>query len=183
MQADIPLNRYRALKPAGPKGQCPRGWSWEKLMRLALEQAGIAAKAFEVPVGAVVVDNNGIILARTVNRIERDRDPCAHAELLALREAAQKTGRRNMAACVLVVTLEPCLMCAGAIGLSRIGGVVFGACDARAGCLVSAAEASSLPMAGREFWWHGGICSEQCASLLQQFFADRRNQARAEQYA
>ena len=146
-------------------------------MELALEQAFDAMTQGDIPVGAVLADRDGKILARAGNRVERDSDPSAHAEILALREGARALGPRNLAGCILVATLEPCLMCAGAIALARVSGVVFGAADARAGCLVSAADQETLPLAGRSFWHLGGIRAGDCARLLQDFFSNRRKQA------
>lgn len=175
MQNNLSLERYRELDWSGPKGPCPPGWTWDRLMGLAFEQAEAAAAEGDIPVGAVLTDKGGRILATAGNRVERDVDPTAHAEILALRIATKLRGPRNLTDCVLITTLEPCLMCAGAIALSRVAGVVFGAADARAGCLVSAADAECLPLAGRSFWRLGGIRSGESIKLLQDFFSKKRS--------
>lgn len=177
MQNNLSLEQYRELGWSGPKGPCPPSWTWDRLMGLAFEQAEAAAAEGDIPVGAVLVDKSGRILARAGNRVERDSDPSAHAEILALRIAAKLLGPRNLTDCILIATLEPCLMCAGAIALSRVAGVVFGAADARAGSLVSAADADCLPLAGRSFWRLGGIRSGDSVKLLQDFFSKKRTLA------
>ncbi len=144
-------------------------------MSVALREAEAAALAGDVPVGALVVDANGVILAQAGNRVERDCDPSAHAEILVLRASAKTCGLRNLASCILVTTLEPCLMCTGAIALSRIAGVVFGAADARAGSLISAADSELLPLGGSGFWRLGGIQGDVAARQLRNFFKNKRN--------
>lgn len=143
-------------------------------MGLALEEAISAARGGDVPVGALLLAPDGAILARGGNRVERDQNPLAHAELLVLAAAATRLGARRLTGCTLIVTLEPCLMCAGAIAHSRVAGVVFGAADQRAGALVSCADACSLPLGGRAFWHKGGIRSRECAGLLISFFQGKR---------
>ena len=142
-------------------------------MRQALAQAKLAEALGEVPVGAVIV-RGGEVIARGYNRRETDRDPTAHAEMLALREAAREIGDWRLTDCVLYVTLEPCPMCAGALAMARIGGIVFGAWDAQMGCCGSrylipgdAAFAVTIPMAG-------GVLAAECAGLLTASFARRR---------
>lgn len=143
-------------------------------MSVALDEAGKAAREGDVPVGALVVAANGHILAISANRVERDADPAGHAEILALRGAAKKLGSPRLLDCFLVATLEPCLMCLGAIAHARIRGVVYGAADVRAGAVVSAADLVDLPLAGNVFWHMGGVMAAQSAELLQRFFAKRR---------
>lgn len=164
-----------SINPDGPPGERPRGWTWDALMEIALDQAKKAAFLGEVPVGALLIENNGLILAKTGNRVENSSDPLAHAEILALRKGARAIGHKKLTNAILIVTLEPCLMCVSAIAQSRIAGVVFGAADARAGCLVSAAFPDTLPLSGRSFWHLGGIRSQECISLLQEFFRKRRS--------
>ena len=145
------------------------------MMADALSAAHEAAQAGEVPVGAAVFDCAGRLLARAGNNVEGGRNPAGHAEILALTAACRAVGSARLPGHILVVTLEPCLMCAGAIGHSRIDGVVFGAFDTIAGALVSVADRPNLPLAGRSFWHLGGIRSTECASLLAQFFSHRRD--------
>lgn len=169
-----PATVFRAYEPAGPRGRCPGNLDWNHFMDLALEEARSAAREGDVPVGAVLVAPDGSILASGGNRVERDQNPLAHAEILVLAAAANRLGARRLNGCLLIVTLEPCLMCAGAIGHSRVAGVVFGAADQKAGALVSWADACSLPLGGRAFWHKGGIKSRECADLLIGFFQRQR---------
>lgn len=147
----------------------------EDWMRLALEEAQLAATLGDIPVGAVIV-RGGQILARAGNRREADGDPTAHAEMLVLREAARQVGSRRLAGCTLYVTLEPCPMCAGAIAMARPDAVIFGAHDARMGCCGSVYRltedrAFGLGMVPA----HGGVLATECAALLEAFFKDRRD--------
>lgn len=128
----------------------------------------------DVPVGALVVAPAGEILSRCGNRVERDGDATAHAEMLALRAACRRQGSGQLPGNILVVTLEPCLMCAGAAAHARIAGIVFGAYDVRAGALASCADCADLPLGGRNLWHMGGVAAEPCAELLRQFFQKRR---------
>lgn len=174
MQDDHSVADVYAFEPAGPKGIPPSGASWKELMLLALEEARKAGLLGDCPVGAVITDRQGRILANAHNRVEGWHNPAAHAEMLAIMRASQRLASPRLEGCILVVTLEPCLMCAGAIAQSRLAGVVFGAADSRAGALVSAHDACGLPFGGRSFWHLGGIMGQECASLLQDFFAERR---------
>lgn len=166
--------RWRALSPWGPEPPAPAGTSWRSLMLRALRMAGRAARAGEVPVGALVVDAGGSILSQAHNETESLRDPTAHAEVLALRRAALAAGNHRLGGCVLVVTLEPCLMCTGAIRESRVSGVVFGASDARAGAVCSCLEGLDYACTGSAPWSFGGVEAVACARLLQNFFRARR---------
>lgn len=143
-------------------------------MAIALEEAVLAANGGDVPVGAIVVTRSGRIAARAGNRVERDCDPTAHAEILALREAAQKLGSTHLGAAILVTTLEPCVMCLGAIAHSRIGGLVHGAADPIAGAVHSACDWQDVPLGGRSFWHMGGIMARESRDLLRKFFAQCR---------
>lgn len=142
-------------------------------MDLALEQARLAAAAGDVPIGAVIVQE-GELIAAAGNRREADRDPTAHAEVLAIRQAAAVLGGWRLPRTTLYVTLEPCAMCAGAIVLARIPRVVFGATDPKAG-----AAGSVIDVLGETALNHrpevlGGVLAEQCGALLTSFFAVRR---------
>ena len=148
-------------------------------MRNALDLAGDAAKRNEVPVGAVVV-RNGTILAATTNRTIRDQDPTGHAELLAIREAASKLDRWRLDDCTLYVTLEPCAMCAGAIVLSRMRRVVFGAWDEKAGMAGSVDDLLRSPRLNHRPEVRAGVLAEECAQLLEDFFRSQRETAAAQ---
>ena len=144
-------------------------------MRRALEQARRAAEAGEVPVGAVLAAPDGRLLAEAHNAPLRRHDPTAHAEVLALRRAGVALGNYRLGGCVLVVTLEPCAMCAAALAHARLAGVVYGAADRLAGAVSSCAELLDAPFFNHRVWHMGGICSEACAAVLRDFFAVRRS--------
>ena len=144
-------------------------------MREALVEARAALDSADVPVGAVVLDAQGRIIGRGRNERERLADPTAHAEIVALREAATASGDWQLSGCSLVVTLEPCVMCAGAILSARIPRVVFGAWDEKAGAAGSVLDVlrdRSLPIRVDEVV--GGVLAEECAELLSRFFRERR---------
>ena len=145
----------------------------ERWIAEALVVAREAAGAGEVPVGALVV-RDGIAIARAGNRTVRDQDPTAHAEVLALREAAAALGSWRLTDCVLYVTLEPCAMCAGASVLARVKGVVFGAWDDKAGMAGSVADLLRHPALNHRPQVRGGVCAAQCGALLRELFATRR---------
>lgn len=165
---------FGAFKPAGPMPAAPAGRAWAELMEIALAEARKAAQAGEIPVGALVVDPHGEILAKAANEVERRDDPTAHAEMLALRLASRRIGNCRLKDCVLVCTLEPCLMCAGAMLHSRVAGIVYGAADARAGAIASQADLPNLPGASHFIWHMGGMLSDECARILRDFFQARR---------
>ncbi len=142
-------------------------------MRFALELAREAAIAGDVPVGAVVV-REGEVLARAGNRTVRDQDPTAHAELLAIRQAAAALGTWRLDACTLYVSLEPCAMCAGAIVLARIRKVVFGAWDEKAGMAGSVGDLLRHPKLNHRPEVVGGALAEESGTLLREFFGARR---------
>jgi len=149
-------------------------------MAVALEEAGLAAARGEVPVGAVVVDGDDALLARAGNRTVGDADPTAHAEVLALRAAAAAHGDWRLGACTLYVTLEPCAMCAGALVLARIGRVVFGAWDPKAGMAGSVGDVLRHPRLNHRPEVAGGVLEAETGALLRDFFARRRTPAGAE---
>lgn len=143
-------------------------------MGLALAEARAAGAAGEVPVGAALAAPDGRVLACCGNACVRGSDPTAHAELLALRRAGAVLGNYRLAGCVLVVTLEPCAMCAAAIIHARLAGVVYGAADPSAGAVISRAEYFDAQCANHNVWHMGGVRSAECAALLHEFFAVRR---------
>jgi len=145
----------------------------ERWIAEALVVAREAASAGEVPVGAIIV-RDGVAIARAGNRTVRDQDPTAHAEVLALREAAAALGTWRLTDCVLYVTLEPCAMCAGASVLARVKGVVFGAWDDKAGMAGSVEDLLRHPVLNHRPQVRGGVCAEECGALLREMFATRR---------
>jgi len=145
------------------------------LMEIALGEADRAGAHGDVPVGAVVARlADGEVLARAHNEREHTADPTAHAEVLALRRAAEATGTWRLDGCVLVVTLEPCAMCAGAAVSARIGFVAFGAADPKAGALGSLYHLGVDPRLNHEFPVVPGVREEECAERLAAFFRARR---------
>ena len=143
-------------------------------MALALTEAAVAAEHGEVPVGAVLLDQTGAIVAAAGNRVERDRDPTAHAEMFVLREAAARLGLKRLAGCDLYVTLEPCPMCAAAIGLSRIRRLYFGAYDPKGGGVEHGPRIFDQPTCHHRPEIYGGIAEHAAGELLRRFFAARR---------
>jgi tRNA(adenine34) deaminase len=143
-------------------------------MRAALAEARVAADAGEVPVGAVVVAD-GEIVAAGHNSTIADADPSGHAEIVALRAAAKRLGNHRLANATLYVTLEPCVMCVGAIAQARVGRVVFGAYDRKAGALGSVEDLSDSRALNHRFEINGGLLADECSALLQDFFASRRD--------
>ena len=142
-------------------------------MDLALAQARAAAAAGEVPVGCVIV-RNGEVVARTGNRTLTDRDPTAHAEMLAIRQAAATVGSERLVDCDLYVTLEPCTMCAAAISFARIRRLYYGAADPKGGAVESGVRFFTAPTCLHSPEVYGGIAETEAASLLQDFFRARR---------
>jgi tRNA(adenine34) deaminase len=144
-----------------------------RMMDAALEEAKKAGEAGEVPVGAVVC-SEGRIIGRGQNRVLRDNDPTAHAEIVALREAAQHLNNYRLTGCELAVTLEPCAMCAGAILHSRIGHLVYGASDPKAGAAGSVLTVINHPQLNHEMQVTSGVKAEESGALLRDFFRERR---------
>jgi tRNA(adenine34) deaminase len=148
--------------------------AWADAMGVALDEARAAEAHGDVPIGAVVLDPSGAVVARRHNERELRGDPTAHAEVLALRDASEAVGSWRLGGCTLVVTLEPCPMCAGAAWASRIDRVVFGTPDLRAGATGSLYHLGSDPRLNHEYATVGGVRAEECAALLVGFFATRR---------
>lgn len=143
-------------------------------MNLALDQARLAAGADEVPVGAVIVSADGEVLAVAGNRTRRDHDPTAHAEILAIRQAALALGQERLEGCSLYVTLEPCAMCAGALVHARLARVIYGASDPKSGGTAHGARVFSHPQAHHVPEVISGICEEDCVEMLKVFFGKKR---------
>lgn len=142
-------------------------------MQRALEEAKRALELGEVPVGAVVVCG-GEVVASAHNEREATGDPTAHAEVLAIRRAAKKLGRRRLTGCTLYVTLEPCPMCAGAIVMAELDGVYYGAADGTSGCAGSVYAIPEDPAFGRRIACMGGLLEGECQEILDGFFEERR---------
>jgi tRNA(adenine34) deaminase len=148
--------------------------SYDAAMRAALVEARAALSASDVPIGAVVLDPAGSVIARGHNVRERDRDPTGHAELVALRAAAAALGEWRLTGCTLVVTLEPCTMCAGAIVLSRLDRLVFGAYDEKAGAVGSLWDVVRDRRLNHRPEVVGGVLADECRVPLDDFFAHQR---------
>jgi tRNA(adenine34) deaminase len=155
--------------------------AFESAMRLALEQASAADQApgppagrADVPVGAVVLDPAGSVIGRGRNRREADRDPTAHAEIVAIRAAARTLGGWRLTGCALVVTLEPCTMCAGAVTSARMSRLIYGTPDERAGAAGSLWDVVRDRRLGPDVEVIGGVLAGECAALLREFFEQRR---------
>ena len=146
----------------------------EAFMREALALAAEAARAGEVPVGAVVV-KDGRIIGRGYNRPISSRDPTAHAEIVALREAAAAERNYRLPGCELYVTLEPCAMCVGAMVHARIGRIVYGAADPKTGACGSVVDLPSLATFNHHGRFEGGLLADECGRILREFFAERRS--------
>lgn len=146
---------------------------YESLMRLALQEAEAARRAGEVPIGAVIA-HQGRIVARAHNQREQLHDPTAHAEMIAITQAAQALGSWRLEGCTLCVTLEPCPMCAGAIVLARIPVVVFGAKDPKAGAVESLYRLLNDPRLNHRCTVAGGVLADQCGAILTEFFRAQR---------
>jgi tRNA(adenine34) deaminase len=157
--------------PAHPRTQTQID---EEFMREALRLAHGAELAGEVPVGAVVVDPAGAIVGRGYNRTLLDVDPSAHAEIVALREAAWKVGNHRLLECTLYATIEPCAMCAGALIQARITRLVYGADDPKAGAIRSVLQLADHPALNHHFAVTHGVLGEECGGLLRQFFRRKR---------
>jgi tRNA(adenine34) deaminase len=159
--------------------------AFEPAMRLALDEARLAvtgegptgegpAGPEDVPVGAVILDEAGLVIARARNRRELDHDPTAHAEIVAMRQAARARGSWRLTDLTLVVTLEPCTMCAGAISAARLGRLVYGAEDPRAGAVGSLWDVLRDTRLNHRPEVIGGVLAEECGAILRDFFAARR---------
>jgi tRNA(adenine34) deaminase len=145
----------------------------EKWMAAAIARARLAERAGDVPVGALIV-KGGVVIAHVENRTVQLQDPTAHAEILAIREAAAALNSWRLEGCTLYVTLEPCAMCAGAIVLSRLDRVVFGAWDDKAGMVGSVGDIVRHPKLNHRAEVTAGVLSEECGEMLRRFFQERR---------
>jgi tRNA(adenine34) deaminase len=146
---------------------------WDALMSQSIEEAKRARDAGEVPIGAIVV-LDGEVIGRGFNQPISSGDPTAHAEIVAIRAAAQRLGNYRLTDATLFVTIEPCLMCVGAMVHARIGRLVFGATEPRTGAVVSTVRGVELPGHNHRFEFASGVREEECRSLLQEFFREKR---------
>jgi tRNA(adenine34) deaminase len=147
--------------------------SYEVLMAEALAEAHRARDAGEVPIGAIVAIDDRIV-GRGFNQPIASHDPTAHAEIVAIREAARAIGNYRLTGAVLCVTIEPCLMCVGALVHARIGALVFGAPEPKAGAVFSTVRAGELPGHNHRFDVVSGVCEDECRAVIQEFFRTRR---------
>ena len=146
------------------------GSRWDEAMGLALEAARTAVGHGDVPIGAVVLDAGGRVIATAGNERELTGDPTAHAEVVALRRASEVMGEWRLDGCTLVVTLEPCTMCAGASVLARVDRIVFGAFDEKAGAIASLFDVVRDPRLNHRPEVTSGVLAEECGALLRDFF-------------
>jgi len=145
----------------------------EELMRAALAVARIASQTGDVPVGAIVINAEGVVVGKGFNEREANNDPTAHAEIVAIRNAASRLQKSRLDGCTLIVTLEPCAMCAGAIAQSRISKVVFGAWDEKAGAVGSVWDVLRDPRSIFKVEVAAGVLESECVELLTDFFKDK----------
>jgi len=156
-----------------PNAELRRSTDDAAWMRLALQQARIAAEAGEVPVGALVT-KDGEIVGQGHNRNLLDNDPSAHAEIVALREAAARLGNHRLGGCEMFVTIEPCAMCAGALIHARLARLVYGASDPKAGAVASVLQVLNHPGLNHKIEVKCGVLEAECSAVLQTFFRSRR---------
>ncbi len=161
------------MPPVTPP-DAPIGTTWRALMDVAFQEACQSVKSGEVPVGAALFSRTGELIAKAHNQPISSNDPTGHAEILCLREAARKIGNYRLNDTILAVTLEPCLMCTGALLHARVAGVILGAPDPMAGALFSNLEGHALPFANHKLWYVPGVMETECSGLLKRFFLDKR---------
>jgi tRNA(adenine34) deaminase len=157
--------------PEAPPGNLA---SWDECMLPALEQARLAAANGEVPVGAALFDGRGNLLASAANAPITSNDPTAHAEILCLRHAAQAAGNYRLPGSILAVTLEPCIMCLGAIIHARVAGLIIGATDSKTGAIFSQLQGPRLDFVNHRFWTVSGVSADESSRVISEFFRSRR---------
>ncbi|CAB4333882.1 MAG: nucleoside deaminase [Actinobacteria bacterium] len=145
----------------------------EELMQQAIQVAKSALSTGDVPVGAVIVNKDGVIVGKGFNEREANNDPTAHAEVVAIRSAASRLQNSRLDGCTIIVTLEPCAMCAGAIAQSRISKLIFGAWDEKAGAVGSVWDVLRDPRSIFKVEVTSGVLEDECAVLLKDFFSDK----------
>ncbi len=166
--------KYVPERVWGPIPNPPGMHTWPELLDCALDEAKKAMAKGAVPVGAIIVCSNGEIIGRAGNAAPEENDPLGHAEILAIRQASEAIGNSRLNDCILVVTLEPCLMCLGAIVHARLKGVVFGAYDEKAGAVISCLHGFDLPFLNHKPWHMPAMFNDECSKILQDFFQQRR---------
>ncbi|MCA1743957.1 MAG: nucleoside deaminase [Desulfovibrionales bacterium] len=148
---------------------------WNGLMETALEEAQNAARIQEVPIGAVLIDEKtSNIIARAYNQSIFLNDPTAHVEICCLRQAALLKGNYRLPGTIMIVTLEPCIMCLGALIQARVAGVIFGARDNRSGAIVSRIDIGEMQWLNHKFWYIDGVLEDKCSAVLKKFFRKKR---------
>lgn len=152
----------------------PAGTSWRSLMDVAFQEACKAAQIGESPVGAALFSSDNELIATGHNKPISLNDPTAHAEINCLRNASKVMGNYRLNETMLAVTLEPCLMCTGALIHARVAGLIIGTLDPRAGAVVSNLDGHSLPFANHRMWVVDGVMKEECSALLKRFFLEKR---------
>ncbi|HNU07709.1 MAG TPA: tRNA adenosine(34) deaminase TadA [Pyrinomonadaceae bacterium] len=149
----------------------------EKWMRRAIDEARAAGELDEVPIGACLISPDGLPVASGGNRTITRNDPTAHAEILALREAAQKIGNYRLTGCVMYSTIEPCAMCAGALVNARVERLVYGAADERFGAVETVFDICTNPRLNHRLTVESGVLADECRALMQEFFRSRRSKS------
>lgn len=162
------------MTTAGQRNEGPVVLDDDDGMRLALENAGLALQAGEVPVGAIVVDAQGQVIGHGYNQVITEHDPSAHAEIIALRNAGSHVGNYRLPGASLYVTLEPCLMCIGAALHARLARVVYGAADPKTGACGSILHPADYDRINHQTEVVGGVRADECSELLRDFFRQRR---------
>lgn len=158
-----------------PPAQPPQGQTWRSMMDVAMREAFKARQHNEVPIGAALFTADGELLGTGNNTPLTNNDPTGHAEVNCIRNACKNLNNYRLPrGTILAVTLEPCIMCLGAIIHARVGGVVFGAADPKAGAVISNLEGTELPFANHKFWTIGGVLEAECKDILQSFFMHKR---------
>jgi tRNA(adenine34) deaminase len=152
----------------------PAKTSWRAFMDVAFQEACKAPKMGETPIGAALFSSTGTLLAKAHNQPISLNDPTGHAEILCLRKAADGLGNYRLPNTILAVTLEPCMMCTGALIHSRVAGVIFGARDPKAGALISNIKGHALHFTNHNMWFIEGVMEDECSSLLKRFFLEKR---------
>ncbi len=152
----------------------PAGTTWRSFMNVAFEEACKAAKSNEAPIGAALFTSRGELIAKAHNAPIAHNDPTGHAEILCLRKAAKKLGNYRLPGTIMAVTLEPCLMCTGALLHARVDGIIIGAMDPKAGAMSSNLNGHALPFTNHTMWFINGVLKDECSALLRRFFLEKR---------
>lgn len=154
----------------------PPGNSWRSMMDVAFQEACKAASCGETPIGAALFTAHGELIAKAFNQPISENDPTGHAEVICLRKAAQKIGNYRLNDTIMAITLEPCLMCTGALIHARVAGIVIGVRDPKAGAFVSNLDGADLSFTNHKLWFVDGIMKDECKGVLTRFFLEKRKQ-------